>query len=102
MRPDPVVVRVGEYSLTFHPLPLRDVRRIEKILSTPDLSNFDRSVAIAQVGLEKAHPDLSSSIEDLYIPYRDVDLLAATVLELSGFTKSSQSGEQRGAAEGGT
>jgi hypothetical protein len=89
MRPESITVNPGEYSFTIRPFTLGQIRKILKVLQDP-LENFERSMRILEVALERDYPDQAKTLEDLVIPFDEFDSMATKVLLLAGFRKGDE------------
>jgi hypothetical protein len=87
MRPQPETVSVSGYEFTINPLTLGQVRRVYEIMRTPNMDQFERTLKIIMVGLERNHPESVKAIDELVISYDQIELIAAATLRMGGFMR---------------
>mgnify|MGYP005812840555 CR=1 FL=1 len=105
MRPQPIMIKLGETQWQVRPLTLRQVQEIEPLL-VADPQGAKTSVAaaveIVAIALSRDHPDAAARLHDIEASVREIGAAMSQVLELGGFilrAESATPGEAGAGAE---
>jgi len=96
MRPDPQMITLGEMSFSIRPLTLKQVRAIERVMSSSE-SSIGLSIEIIRIGLDRDHAEAAAQIDDIEASGGDAAQAMAVILRLGGFLQESAPGEEQAA-----
>ncbi len=104
MRPQSIMIRLGETEWRVRPLTLRQVQEIEPLLlaeSEGKPGTVAKAVQILAIALGSDHPEAAASLCDVEASVREISAAMADVLRLGGFIIHAEAGDASGEAVAG-
>ncbi len=88
MRPQPIIVRLGDAEWRVRPLTLKQIQEIEPLLHGSD-QNAGRSIASAigliAVALMRDHPEAAERLREIEADTKEIGAAMSDILRLGGF-----------------
>ncbi|HTJ02207.1 MAG TPA: hypothetical protein VL492_05405 [Methylovirgula sp.] len=105
MRPQPVVLRLGDAEWRVRPLTLKQIQEIEPLLQNGEDAGRSIAAAVKIVGvaLSRDHAEAGSKLTEMEATTQEIGDAMRAVLQLGGFIaarEESEPGEEQAGADG--
>lgn len=85
MRPQPIMVRLGNAEWRLRPLTLKQIQEIEPLLQNSDQGSIAAAIGIIAVALMRDHPGAAESLREIEADAQEIGSAMSDILRLGGF-----------------
>jgi hypothetical protein len=104
MRPQPIMIKLGNEAWRVRPLTLRQIQEIEPLLVAAETStagSVATAVQILAIALGRDHPEAAARVCDIEASVKEIGAAMSSILALGGFIPATEAVATMGEAGAG-